>query len=128
MLNKTVLRALATAIVLITSGSATFAQELRPASRTITTLTDAEFSGGQVFTTQRPVDLTGLAVAGAPGYVPPPNACACTNLGGVTVICEDCDREVSVNLCHTHDRACQDAAQKGGIREHNTFFCTTLSD
>ena len=52
-------------------------------------------------------------------------ACACHNLAGVSVICEDCDRETRANYCHTHDRACQDAALKGGIREFDTFFCTT---
>ena len=55
-------------------------------------------------------------------------SCVCTNLGDVTVICEDCDRETDVDLCYTHDRACKDAAQKGGIREHATFFCTTLAE
>ena len=67
-------------------------------------------------------DLTTLGVA---NYSPPAKACVCTNLGGVSVICEDCDNETRVEYCHTHDRACQDAALKGGIREHRTFFCTT---
>ncbi len=52
-------------------------------------------------------------------------ACVCTNLASVSVICEDCDSETEVDRCHLHDRQCQDAALKGGIREHQTFFCTT---
>ena len=58
------------------------------------------------------------------GYVAPNAPCACSNLNSVTVICEDCDKESDVSRCFTHDRACQDAAQAGGIREHSTFFCT----
>ena len=53
--------------------------------------------------------------------------CVCTNLANVSVICEDCDNESRVDYCYTHDRACQDAAQKGGIREHGSFFCTTTT-
>ena len=55
----------------------------------------------------------------------PAPACACHNLSGVSVICEDCDREADPGKCFTHDRICQDAALKGGIREYTTFFCTT---
>ena len=56
------------------------------------------------------------------------SSCVCTNLGGVTVICEACDQAGSLDLCHTHDQACKDAAQLGGIREHAMFFCTTLAE
>ncbi len=57
----------------------------------------------------------------------PPDAqvCWCTNVGGVTVICPECDNEPNVNLCQTHDPACQAAAKAGGIREFQNFFCTT---
>jgi hypothetical protein len=122
MMKINALRTLAIAAILFASSGATLAQELPRAfvDRSVSTTTD--YPTG--FLVKRP----GLVVAGAPGYVPPAKACICTNLGGVSVICPDCDNELSVNLCHTHDRACQDAAQSGGIREHNTFFCTTRSD
>jgi hypothetical protein len=53
--------------------------------------------------------------------------CVCTNLANVSVICTQCDQETDANLCHTHDQACQDTAQLGGIREGHTFYCTTLA-
>ena len=123
---KSVLRTLMTLVILATSCGAVLAQELGQTTRPTFSLTNTNISRGNV--TQLFVDGTSLANGGLQTYTPPPNACACTNLGGVTVICEDCDRETDVNLCHTHDRACQDAAQMGGIREHNTFFCTTLAE
>lgn len=68
---------------------------------------------------QQPIIVGQLPVENTP-------SCVCTNLNYVTVICEDCDKETNEDLCHTHDRACKDAAQMGGIRESDTFFCTTL--
>ena len=74
--------------------------------------------------------LAADGIEGPPGddEVPvpvPAQVCWCTNLGGVTVICPDCDNEPIVDLCFTHDAACQAAAKAGGIREWNLFFCTT---
>lgn len=101
---------------------ATFAQELPGA------VIDSSFSEAWNYPAQLSVRRPGLATAGIQAYVPPPKACICTNLGGVSVICEDCDRETTVDRCHLHDRACQDAAQQGGIREHRNFFCTTSAN
>ena len=78
----------------------------------------------QVYTTA----TYGGALATATLQGPSGDACVCTNLNQVSVVCEDCDRTFSVNDCHLHDRACQDAALKGGIREYDTFFCTTRTD
>ena len=72
-------------------------------------------------TTATPVNPIGAVIAEYP-------SCVCTNLANVSVICEDCDKETQVDYCYTHDRACQDAALRGGIREHDSFFCTTLAE
>ncbi len=116
------LRTLAVAALLFSSCGIAVAQELPGAFVDRSVSTTKDYPAG--FLVNRP----GLVTVGAPGYVPPANACSCTNLGGVSVICPDCDNEASVDLCHTHDRTCQDAAQSGGIREHTSFFCTTRSD
>jgi hypothetical protein len=57
----------------------------------------------------------------------PPDAqvCWCTNVGGVTVICPECDNEPDVTRCQIHDPACRAAAKAGGIREFKDFYCTT---
>ncbi|MCB1745115.1 MAG: hypothetical protein KDK91_32405 [Gammaproteobacteria bacterium] len=55
-------------------------------------------------------------------------ACLCTNLNAVSVVCEACDLETHVENCYLHDNACQDAALKGGIREFDSFFCTSVSE
>jgi len=81
----------------------------------------------QVLTTTQQLVGQGFATLGDP-VAPEPAACVCTNLAGVTVICEDCDNETRDEYCYTHDSVCQDTAQKGGIREHANFFCTTLAE
>lgn len=81
----------------------------------------------QVPMTKQQLVRQGFATVGDP-IAPEPAACACTNLAGVTVICEDCDKETREDNCYTHDSVCQDTAQKGGIREHASFFCTTLAE
>ena len=113
---------------MIKACGAALAQELLPPTRATLSLTGAGTSSTQGPVTQLFVDQTRIVTLGGQGIAPPAGACVCTNLNYVTVICEDCDRAASVDLCHTHDRACEDAAQMGGIREHNTFFCTTVSD
>jgi hypothetical protein len=74
------------------------------------------------------LEESGIAAALEGGYVPRSEACVCTNLGGVSLICPECDAEKRIEYCHLHDKACQDAAQLGGVREHSTFFCTTLQE
>lgn len=121
---KTALPIVVTTLVLMTSGGAALAQEIYLELRPTDTLKATDWTG----TSQLSVDHTPLAANAGPVYSPPADACVCTNLNAVTVICKDCDRETRVDLCHTHDRACQDAALLGGIREHDTFFCTTLAE
>jgi hypothetical protein len=115
------LRRLAIAALLSVIGTTVFAQDLPQAFVDRSAPTALDYS--EQFLEKRP----GLLGVGGKDYVPPA-ACFCTNLGGVSIICPDCDNEMRVEFCHTHDRACQDAAQKGGIREHNTFYCTTKSN
>lgn len=125
---KTALPMVVISLVLMTSGGAALAQEIYLELRPTDTLKATDWTGTSQSTPQLSVDHTPLVANAGTVYSPQADACVCTNLNAVTVICEDCDRETRVDFCHTHDRACQDAALLGGIREHDTFFCTTLAE
>ncbi len=118
---KTAFAALLIALGFIASGGTAFGQELPRAYGELGAIDKG------LIPAQLQLRRPSLSANGTLSYTPPPAACVCTNLGNVSVICADCDSETRVDYCHTHDRACQDAAQTGGIREHNTFFCTTAS-
>ncbi len=111
---NTTIRVLFVTALLQTSGD-TLAQDLLGPTR----------SPIQDSTIELPVERSDVVAVGEREFMPISNACVCTNLNGVTLICPESDQEVDPESCQTHDRACQDTAQKGGIREHATFFSTT---
>lgn len=123
MIIKTPLRIVVMTVLLITSGGTTLAQELLPTARSANAPSVSGSSSTRGVTLELQLDRTGIVAVGGQQIISANNACVCTNLSYASIICPDCDREVDYRLCHTHDRACKDAAQRGGIREHNTFYC-----
>ena len=102
------------AIVLSVSTMSVGAQDILKYTGTRTLTPTVQMPAGAVYTPELGIDRG--------------NSCVCSNLESVTVICEDCDGENDSDRCFTHDRACKDAAQRGGIREHNTFYCVHRAD
>lgn len=120
----TLIRSLLTVTILLVSCGSVLAQDIIRPSRIQLTDKDINLTNRLEYAPQVSVGRADLNLTGVQRFELAPTACACTNLE-ITVICETCDAESDEGACFGHDQACQDAAQKGGIREHKQFFCTS---
>lgn len=118
---------LTAASLLIASCGATHALDLLESRQAGPGLVDAKLNTNSIYVGSRSTRRAGTVDNPWP-VARVQSACVCTNLSGVSVICPDCDNASDDAVCFQHDRQCQDAALKGGIREHQTFFCTTQTD